>query len=120
MNTSAKNASKRIFRLPVAYFTLIGATTREGLITAPLRSRFGFVPRLDFYEPEDWLIIFNRSAKILNIEMDEGGAEEIARRCRGTPRVANRLLRRSRDFPQVRAPAPITRPVPQEPLPILA
>src|SRR2546429_8739841 len=67
-------------------------------ITAPLRSRFGIVHRLDFYEPEDLLIIIHRSAKILNIEMDEGGGEEIARRCRGTPRIANRLLRRSRDF----------------------
>ena len=76
----------RIHPFPLGHFTLIGATTRAGLITAPLRSRFGIVHRLDFYEPEDLLVILNRSAKILNIEMDEGGAEEIARRCRGTPR----------------------------------
>src|ERR1700735_3120696 len=92
----------RIHPFPLGHFTLIGATTRAGLITAPLRSRFGIVHRLDFYEPADLLIILNRSAKILNIEMDEGGAEEIARRCRGTPRVANRLLRRARDFAEVR------------------
>ncbi len=75
--------------------------------------------RLDFYEPEDLLVILNRSAKILNIEMDEGGAEEIARRCRGTPRVANRLLRRARDFAEVRAAGRITRAVAQEALQML-
>jgi len=109
----------RIHPLPLGHFTLIGATTRAGLITAPLRSRFGIVHRLDFYEPEDLLIILHRSAKILNIEMDEGGAEEIARRCRGTPRVANRLLRRSRDFAEVRAAGRITRAVAQEALAML-
>lgn len=94
-------------------------TTRAGLITAPLRSRFGIVHRLDFYTPEDLLIILHRSAKILQIEMDEGGAEEIARRCRGTPRIANRLLRRSRDFAEVRAAGRITRAVAQEALAML-
>ncbi|MFZ0520673.1 MAG: Holliday junction branch migration DNA helicase RuvB [Candidatus Acidiferrales bacterium] len=84
-------------------FTLIGATTRAGLIMAPLRSRFGIVHRLDFYTPEDLLRIVQRSAKILGITMDEPGAAEIARRSRGTPRVANRLLRRVRDFAEVRA-----------------
>ena len=84
-------------------FTLVGATTRAGLIMAPLRSRFGIVHRLDFYTPEDLLKIVVRSAKILGIKMDEAGAVEIARRSRGTPRVANRLLRRVRDFAQVRA-----------------
>lgn len=84
-------------------FTLIGATTRAGLIMAPLRSRFGIVHRLDFYTPEDLLRIVQRSAKILGITMDESGAAEIARRSRGTPRVANRLLRRVRDFAEVRA-----------------
>ncbi len=93
----------QIHPFPLSHFTLVGATTRAGLITAPLRSRFGIVHRLDFYEPADLLIIIRRSAKILNIQMDEGGAEEIARRCRGTPRIANRLLRRSRDFAEVRA-----------------
>jgi holliday junction DNA helicase RuvB len=109
----------RIHPFPLGHFTLIGATTRAGLITAPLRSRFGIVHRLDFYEPEDLLVILHRSARILNIEMDEGGAEEIARRCRGTPRVANRLLRRSRDFAEVRAAGRITRAVAQEALSML-
>jgi len=109
----------RIHPFPLGHFTLIGATTRAGLITAPLRSRFGIVHRLDFYEAEDLRIILNRSAKILNIEMDEGGTEEIARRCRGTPRVANRLLRRSRDFAEVRAAGRITRAVAQEALAML-
>jgi len=109
----------QIHPFPLSHFTLVGATTRAGLITAPLRSRFGIVHRLDFYEPEDLLIIIRRSAKILNIEMDEGGAEEIARRCRGTPRIANRLLRRSRDFAQVRAAGRITRAVAQESLQML-
>jgi Holliday junction DNA helicase RuvB len=84
-------------------FTLIGATTRAGLIMAPLRSRFGIVHRLEFYSPEDLLRIVHRSAKILGIQMDESGGAEIARRSRGTPRVANRLLRRVRDFAEVRA-----------------
>src|SRR5579872_860156 len=109
----------RIHPFQLGHFTLIGATTRAGLITAPLRSRFGIVHRLDFYEPEDLLIIIRRSAKILNILMDEGGAEEIARRCRGTPRIANRLLRRSRDFAEVRAAGRITRAVAQEALSML-
>src|ERR1041385_7421121 len=93
----------RIHPFSLGHFTLIGATTRAGLITAPLRSRFGIVHRLDFYQPEDLLIILRRSSKILNIQMEEGGAEEIAGRCRGTPRIANRLLRRARDFAEVRA-----------------
>src|SRR5271155_5039585 len=109
----------RIHPFPLGHFTLIGATTRAGLITAPLRSRFGIVHRLDFYEPEDLLIIINRSAKILNIAMDEGGAEEIARRFRGTPRVANRLLRRARDFAEVRAGGRITREVAKDALHML-
>ncbi|MGH9699177.1 MAG: Holliday junction branch migration DNA helicase RuvB [Candidatus Acidiferrales bacterium] len=89
-------------------FTLIGATTRAGLIMAPLRSRFGIVHRLDFYSPEDLLKIVMRSAKILGISVEEDGAREIARRSRGTPRVANRLLRRVRDFAEVRATGHIT------------
>ena len=109
----------RIHPFHLNHFTLIGATTRAGLITAPLRSRFGIVHRLDFYEPEDLLIIINRSAKILNIQMEEGGAEEIAGRCRGTPRIANRLLRRARDFAEVRAAGKITRTVAQEALAML-
>jgi Holliday junction DNA helicase RuvB len=109
----------RIHPFPLSQFTLIGATTRAGLITAPLRSRFGIVHRLDVYEPQDLLIILRRSAKILNIEMDEGGAEEIASRCRGTPRIANRLLRRARDFAEVRAAGRITQTVAQESLSML-
>ena len=109
----------RIHPFHLNQFTLVGATTRAGLITAPLRSRFGIVHRLDFYEPEDLLVILRRSAKILNIEMDEGGAEEIAGRCRGTPRVANRLLRRARDYAEVRAGGRITREVAQESLRML-
>jgi Holliday junction DNA helicase RuvB len=109
----------RIHPFQLGHFTLIGATTRAGLITAPLRSRFGIVHRLEFYEPADLLIIIRRSAKILNIEMDEAGAEEIARRCRGTPRIANRLLRRARDFAEVRAAGRITQAVAQEALAML-
>jgi Holliday junction DNA helicase RuvB len=109
----------RIHPFHLNHFTLIGATTRAGLITAPLRSRFGIVHRLEFYEPEDLLIILNRSAKILNIQMDDAGAEEIAGRCRGTPRVANRLLRRARDFAEVRAGGRITREVAQDALQML-
>ena len=109
----------RIHPFPLGHFTLIGATTRAGLITAPLRSRFGIVHRLDFYEPEDLLIILHRSARILNITVEAGGAEEIAGRCRGTPRIANRLLRRARDFAEVRAAGCITRAVAQEALAML-
>ena len=109
----------RIHPFHLNRFTLIGATTRAGLITAPLRSRFGIVHRLDFYEPEDLLEILHRSARILNIQMEQGGAEEIARRCRGTPRIANRLLRRARDFAEVRAGGKITREVAQEALRML-
>ena len=109
----------RVHPLPLHHFTLIGATTRAGLITAPLRSRFGIVHRLDFYEPQDLLIILRRSARILNIEMDEAGGEEIARRCRGTPRIANRLLRRARDFAEVRAEGRITQSVAQDSLAML-
>src|ERR1700720_190244 len=97
-------------------FTLIGATTRAGLIMAPLRSRFGIVHRLEFYSAEDILQIVQRSAKILGIKMDEEGAREIARRSRGTPRVANRLLRRVRDFAEVRAQGRVTAEVAREAL----
>ena len=100
-------------------FTLVGATTRAGLLTAPLRSRFGIVHRLDFYSPEELLQIVLRSAKILEIGIDEAGAREIARRSRGTPRVANRLLRRVRDFAQVRAKGHISLEVARESLGLL-
>jgi Holliday junction DNA helicase RuvB len=100
-------------------FTLIGATTRAGLIMAPLRSRFGIVHRLEFYTPADLLRIVQRSAKILGITMDEAGAREIARRSRGTPRVANRLLRRARDYAEVRAEGHITLGVARDALAML-
>jgi len=89
------------YKLQLPKFTLIGATTRAGLLTSPLRDRFGVVQRLDFYSPEDLYQIVQRSAGILGVKMTEGGARELARRSRGTPRVANRLLSRVRDFAQV-------------------
>jgi holliday junction DNA helicase RuvB len=100
-------------------FTLIGATTRAGLIMAPLRSRFGIVHRLEFYSPEDLQRIVDRSAKILGITIDREGSAEIARRSRGTPRVANRLLRRVRDFAEVRANGDITLGVARDALAML-
>ncbi len=100
-------------------FTLIGATTRAGLIMAPLRSRFGIVHRLEFYSPEDLLRIIVRSAKILGIALEQDGAREIARRSRGTPRVANRLLRRVRDYAEVRAKGHITLGVARDALAML-
>ncbi|HXN65738.1 MAG TPA: Holliday junction branch migration DNA helicase RuvB [Candidatus Acidoferrales bacterium] len=109
----------RIHPFQLNRFTLIGATTRAGLVTAPLRSRFGIVHRLDFYEPADLVHIVVRSAGILGIVIDPEGAMEIARRSRGTPRVANRLLRRARDFAQVRAKGEITLDVARESLQML-
>src|SRR6202046_5137274 len=106
----------RIHPFNLNHFTLVGATTRAGLITAPLRSRFGIVHRLEFYRPEDLLVILRRSAKILNIALEDEGAEEVAKRSRGTPRVANRLLRRVRDFAEVRAEGRVTGPVAREAL----
>ena len=100
-------------------FTLIGATTRAGLIMAPLRSRFGIVHRLEFYSPEELQRIVERSAKILGITMDREGAAEISRRSRGTPRVANRLLRRVRDYAEVRAKGHITLGVARDALAML-
>jgi holliday junction DNA helicase RuvB len=93
----------RSVKVPVHRFTLVGATTRTGLLTSPLRARFGIVHRLDFYAEGDITEIIRRSARILSVPIDDDAAEEIARRSRGTPRVANRLLRRVRDYAQVRA-----------------
>ena len=93
----------RSIKLDLPPFTLIGATTRAGLLTAPLRDRFGIVQRLEFYSPEELTRIVRRSARILGIDCDAEGASEVARRSRGTPRIANRLLRRVRDYAQVRA-----------------
>ncbi|HEY0003668.1 MAG TPA: Holliday junction branch migration DNA helicase RuvB, partial [Pyrinomonadaceae bacterium] len=96
-----QGTAARSIKLELPKFTLVGATTRAGLITAPLRGRFGIVFHLDFYPPEDLEIIVRRSAGILGVEIDEGGGREIARRSRGTPRIANRLLRRVRDYAEV-------------------
>ena len=98
----------RTHSLPMPKFTAIGATTRQGLVSAPLRGRFGLVLRLDPYDVDELKAIVKRSARLLDVEIDDGAAEEIARRCRGTPRIANRLLRRVRDYAQVRADGRIT------------
>ena len=95
-------------QLPLKPFTLVGATTRTGLLTAPLLSRFGYVARLDFYPVEDLVLIVERSARLLDVKIDPGGAREIAARSRGTPRVANRLLRRVRDFADILGKGTIT------------
>jgi Holliday junction DNA helicase RuvB len=97
-----KGPAARSIRLDVPHFTLVGATTRTGLITGPLRDRFGLVARLDYYEPADLESIVERAARILEVQVHEDGCREIARRARGTPRIANRLLRRVRDFAEVR------------------
>ncbi|MBI2167910.1 MAG: Holliday junction branch migration DNA helicase RuvB [Actinobacteria bacterium] len=97
-----KGPSARSIRLDVPRFTLVGATTRTGMITGPLRDRFGFVARLDYYAPDDLEAIVHRSARILGVEVSGDAAAEIARRARGTPRIANRLLKRVRDFAEVR------------------
>jgi Holliday junction DNA helicase RuvB len=96
----------RIVQIDLPRFTLVGATTRAGLISSPLRARFGIVHRLDFYPPEQLARIVKRSAEVLGINSDAAGLDELARRSRGTPRIANRLLRRVRDFAQVAAHAP--------------
>ncbi|MBT3299655.1 MAG: Holliday junction branch migration DNA helicase RuvB [Candidatus Marinimicrobia bacterium] len=98
-----KGPSARSVQLSVEPFTLIGATTRLGNLTSPLRDRFGVILRVDYYKAEDLFHIINRSAKILEVAIDDDGAMELARRSRGTPRVANRILRRTRDFAQVKA-----------------
>ena len=106
-----KDSSARSIRLELPKFTLVGATTRAGLLTAPLRDRFGVVQRLEFYSPEELCVIVKRSAKVLGVAIEEGGAWEIARRSRGTPRLANRLLKRVRDFAQVKYDGTITKEV---------
>jgi Holliday junction DNA helicase RuvB len=98
-------------KLDLPPFTLVGATTRAGMLTNPLRDRFGIVSRLEFYSPEELTRIVTRSAQLLDVEIAAEGAFEIARRARGTPRIANRLLRRVRDFAEVRAEGAITQPV---------
>jgi Holliday junction DNA helicase RuvB len=109
----------RSVKLDLPPFTLVGATTRAGMLTNPLRDRFGIVARLEFYTPEELTQIVARSAALLKIEIDPAGALEIARRSRGTPRIVNRLLRRVRDFAQVRASGDITRSVAADALAML-
>lgn len=106
-----KGATARSIRLDLPHFTLVGATTRAGLLTAPLRDRFGVVHHLEFYTPEELQTIILRSAKVLGVEIDEKGAYAMARRSRGTPRLANRLLKRVRDFAQVKYDGVITEEV---------
>ncbi|HOJ52724.1 MAG TPA: Holliday junction branch migration DNA helicase RuvB [Syntrophales bacterium] len=100
--------SARSMKLKIPHFTLIGATTRAGLLTSPLRDRFGMSFRFDFYSPSELTVILKRSARILGITLEEKGAKEIAKRSRGTPRIANRLLRRIRDYAQVKGTGVIT------------
>ena len=114
-----KESSARSIRLELPRFTLVGATTRAGLLTAPLRDRFGVVQKMEFYTVEDLSTIIKRSAKVLDVEIDEYGAVEIAKRSRGTPRLANRLLKRLRDFAQVRYEGKIDMKVAREVLDIL-
>lgn len=103
-----KGPTARSVRLGLPRFTLVGATTRTGLVSSPLRDRFGFVARLEYYPPNELEEIVVRSASILGVSLDEGGAREISRRSRGTPRIANRLLRRVRDFVEVRGEGLVT------------
>ncbi len=111
--------SARSIKLDIPPFTLVGATTRAGLLTSPLRDRFGIVQRLEFYNQSDLTEIVLRSATILNVVIEEYGAKEIARRSRGTPRIANRLLRRVRDYAEVKAGGKITREVAESALNLL-
>jgi len=114
-----KGPSARSLRLKLLHFTIIGATTRLALMTSPLRARFGVVYRVDFYDQPAMEAIVRRSARILGVGIDEGGVREIARRARGTPRVANRLLKRVRDYAQVRAEGRITEAVAEKALAML-
>ena len=114
-----KGATARSIRLDLPQFTLIGATTRAGMLSAPLRDRFGVIQRLEFYTPEELSEIILRSSRVLNMEMDSKGAMELARRSRGTPRLANRLLKRVRDYAQVKYDGKVTESVAREVLDIL-
>jgi Holliday junction DNA helicase RuvB len=109
----------RAIKLDIPHFTLVGATTRAGLLTSPLRDRFGVAFRVDYYPPEDLAIIVQRSARILKVHIDEAGAQEIASRSRGTPRIAIRLLRRVRDYAQVKEDGSITKEVVQKSLALM-
>ncbi len=111
-----KGPAARSMRINLDKFTLIGATTRAGLISSPLRSRFGIIERIDYYPPEELYEIVIRSARILDIPIDESGAQEVAKRSRGTPRIANRLLRRVRDYAQVEGDGTINKSIAQDAL----
>lgn len=114
-----KDSTARSIRLDLPHFTLIGATTRAGLLSAPLRDRFGIITKLEFYTTEELMQIVRRSAKVLNVDIDDAGAERVALRSRGTPRLANRLLKRVRDFADVRFDGRITQEVADMALDIL-
>ncbi len=117
--TLGKGPSAKIMRLPLQHFTIVGATTRLALITAPMRSRFGVIHRLDFYDDEAMTQIVRQKARVLDVSIDDGGVREIAQRARGTPRVVIRLLSRVRDYAQVRADGVITEKVAREALDML-
>jgi len=108
-----KGPGATAIQVPLEPFTLVGATTRSGLLTSPMRDRFGFVARMELYDPAELARVLERSARLLGVRLDAEGADEIAGRSRGTPRIANRLLRRVRDFAEVRADGVVTRPVAQ-------
>ena len=112
-------ASAKTIRLDLPHFTLVGATTRAGMLSAPLRDRFGIVSRLDFYTVDELITIIKRSSNLLRVEIDDEGALELARRSRGTPRLANRFLKRIRDFAQVRFDGRITAKVAKEALDLM-
>jgi len=114
-----RGPSARSIQIQLPQFTLIGATTRAGLLTSPMRARFGVVARLDYYRADDLKTIVHRSARLLKIQIDDAGANEIACRSRGTPRIANRLLRRTRDFAQVKAEGTIDKKVADQSLKML-
>lgn len=114
-----KGASARSIRIDLPKFTLVGATTRAGMLTAPLRDRFGLMNKLSFYAPDELQLIIRRSAAMLNVEIDEEGAAELARRSRGTPRLANRLLKRVRDYAEVKYSGDIDIQIAKEALDIL-
>jgi len=116
---TGEGSSARSFKIDLPPFTLVGATTRAGLLTAPLRDRFGIVQRLEFYQADHLADIVARSARLLGVAVDSDGALEIARRARGTPRIANRLLRRVRDYAEIRADGHITREVADQALNLL-
>ncbi len=114
-----KGPTAKSIRLDLPHFTLVGATTRAGLLTAPLRDRFGIIHRMDFYSTAELKKIVQRSASVLNVEMEEEASEELARRSRGTPRLANRLLKRVRDFAQVRGDGKISKKITDQALDLL-